>query len=173
MADAPPSRPSLATPAILIATWFGSGYLKPAPGSWGSLAALPFAYGLLGLGGALALSLATAAVFALGVWAAQGFDRLSQSHDSSEIVVDEVAGQWLTFALAAWTVGDLSLTHYIVGFFAFRLFDIAKPFPVGLLDRRVQGGLGVMLDDIAAGLYAGLTVILLEVAYARVVLSAA
>ncbi len=173
MEEAPPPRPSLTAPAVLIATWFGSGYLKPAPGSWGSLAALPFAYALLSFGGALALFVGTAAVFILGVWAAHGFDRLSQRHDSSEIVVDEVAGQWLTLAIAAWALGDVSLADFAVGFLAFRLFDIVKPFPIGLLDRRVQGGLGVMLDDIAAGLYAGLTIILLEVGYARFVLSAA
>lgn len=151
----PLTRPSLSRPDILIATWFGSGYLRPAPGTWGSLAALPFAWVLLYLSGPLVLLFAAFVLFPVGVWAANGFDRASSAHDSSEIVVDEVIGQWITFGIAAYTFDSgLTLVDFGLGFLLFRVFDIIKPFPIGWLDKRIDGGFGVMVDDVLAGIYA-------------------
>ncbi len=146
-------RPALpySHPVTLIATWFGSGLVRPAPGTWGSLAALPFAFGLAWLGGPWLLLLAAAGAFALGIWAAQGYAQASSENDPAEVVIDEVAGQWLSLVPIA-----LDPLLYPLGFLAFRLFDIAKPWPVGWLDRKVKGGLGIMADDMAAGIYAGL-----------------
>ena len=136
-------------PVTLIATWFGSGLMAGAPGTWGSLAALPFAALLVVHGGPLALALATVVAFVLGIWASGRYARASRESDPGNVVIDEVAGQWLALLPAAldWRV-------YLIGFLAFRLFDIAKLWPANWLDRRVKGALGIMVDDIAAGLYA-------------------
>jgi phosphatidylglycerophosphatase A len=142
-------RPSLETPAGVIATWFGAGLLPQAPGTWGSLAALPFAWLIADQGGWIALLVATILVAGLGVWAAGEAARQSGLQDPGSIVIDEVAGQWLT--LIAVPPDPLA---YAVGFAAFRLFDITKPWPVSWADRTIKGGLGVMLDDLLAGGYA-------------------
>lgn len=169
-------RPSLTKPDILIATWFGSGYMRPAPGTWGSAAALPFAWVILTFSGALGgiplgplgplgpvlLFLAALILFPIGVWASSGFDRVSKAHDSSEIVVDEVVGQWITLAIGAWFLAEpLSWPFYALGFLLFRLFDIVKPFPIGWLDKHIDGGFGVMADDVLAGIYAGIFLVLI------------
>ena len=132
-----------------VVTWFGSGLIPKAPGTWGSLAALPFAWGLWSLGGAVAVGLGAVVVFLLGWAAADLYMKRTGEHDPGRIVIDEVAGQWLTLLLVPpdWLL-------YGLGFALFRLFDIAKPWPIGWLDRRVGGGFGVMIDDILAGLYA-------------------
>ncbi|MDD9739101.1 MAG: phosphatidylglycerophosphatase A [Marinovum algicola] len=150
----------------LIATWFYSGYLKPAPGTWGSLAALPFAYVLHLLGGPWLLLLATLAIFALGYWATGRETAGKADHDPSEIVVDEVVGQWL----ALWPVSYGAVfagadvlrlwPGILAAFLFFRLFDIWKPGPVGWADRK-GGPMGVMLDDVFAGIAAGGVVIVL------------
>lgn len=147
----------------LIATWFYTGYLRPAPGTWGSLAALPFAWGIHVLGGPVALALATALVFAAGLWATRVETAGSADHDPSEIVVDEVVGQWISLlpvSLGAARAGADVLALWpgvVAGFILFRLFDIWKPGPVGWADRRGDA-LGVMLDDVIAGLFAALGV---------------
>lgn len=151
MADRQPqSRPPLSNPWVLIATWFGCGYLKPGPGTWGSLGALPFAWVFaMGAGehATIALLSATVVAFLIGIMAADRFDALSGGHDASEIVVDEVAGIWLTLAFVP---ADPQL--YAAGFILFRIFDILKPWPIRWADRRIGGGLGVMLDDILAAI---------------------
>lgn len=139
-----------ASPAWHVATWFGIGLLPKAPGTWGSLAAVPFAYGIQHLAGAIGLAAASMALFALGIWAAEEFRRRSGHEDPQAIVVDEVAGQWLALVPA----GD-DILLYAAGFALFRLFDIWKPWPVSWADRDVGGGLGIMLDDMIAGLFAG------------------
>jgi len=138
-------------PAFLIATWFGAGLLPRAPGTWGSLAALPFAWALSSVGGPMPLAVATVAVSLIGWWAASVYVRRTGVADPSEVVVDEVAGQWLALILV-----PPEPLLYLAAFALFRLFDIRKPWPVGWADREVGGGLGVMLDDIFAGLYAAL-----------------
>ena len=140
-------------PATVLATWFGAGRLRPAPGTWGSLAALPCAAGITWLGGPWALAGGAAVVFLAGVWASGQFARASGEHDAGMIVVDEVAGQWLALLPVA-----TDLKYYVLAFLLFRAFDIAKPWPISWLDRRVGGGLGVMIDDVAAGAAAALLV---------------
>ena len=148
-----PPTLSLRDPAALLATWFGSGLLPKAPGTCGSLAALPFAWGIALAGGWLALLVAILLVFVLGWWAAARTAKATGIDDPGCIVIDEVAGQWLVL-LATPPV----FWHYLVGFALFRIFDITKPWPVGWADRHVKGGLGIMLDDVLAGLY-GLVII--------------
>lgn len=147
--------------ARLIGTVCFVGYLRPAPGTWGSLAALPLALGLHLLGGAGLLGLGIAFAFLTGWWATGEMTRGQSDHDPSEIVIDEVAGQWLALlplSLAA-TTRDMSILvmwpGWISAFVLFRLFDIWKPGPVGWADRRGDP-LGVMLDDIIAGIFAAI-----------------
>lgn len=145
-------RPPLSNPAILIATWFGVGYLPKAPGTWGSFAALPFAALLLWLGGQWALVAAILLLFPAGIWAAGEFNRRTASEDSGAIVVDEIVGQWLAFLPLA----NFDLLWFVTAFALFRLFDVWKPWPIRVLDRRIKGGFGVMLDDVLAGIFAAL-----------------
>lgn len=137
-------------PAALIATVGGVGHLRPAPGTWGSLAALPPAWLLTTMMGTSGLAAATLIVSVVGIWASAVYVRRTGLQDPSVIVVDEVAGQWLT--LLAVPVDPLA---YGLGFVLFRIFDVLKPWPVSWADRRVKGGLGVVLDDLLAGLLAG------------------
>jgi phosphatidylglycerophosphatase A len=125
-------------PAALIATGFGVGLLPFMPGTWASLAALP-----------CALAAAAAIAFALGCWAAARVAAASGRHDPGFIVIDEIAAQWLVLLAA-----PLDWRWYATAFLLFRLFDIAKPWPIRLVERRVAGGFGIMLDDIVAALYA-------------------
>lgn len=143
-------------PAMLLATWFGIGLVPRAPGTWGSLAALPFAWGISLLGGAGGLALAALALFAIGCWAAGIVARAGGVRDPGFIVVDEVAAQWLVLAAA-----PRDLLAYGLGFALFRIADIAKPWPASWADRTVHGGLGIMLDDIFAAVYAGLALLLI------------
>lgn len=151
------------TPLRLIATWFGAGLLRPAPGTWGTLAALPFAWALHLLGGFPALAVGTVAVFALGWWVSIRVTTPANP-DPSEIVIDEVAGMWLALwpvSLGAQMMGADVLRLWpgiVVAFVAFRLFDIWKPGPAGWADR-MHTPLGLMLDDMFAGLFAAIVVI--------------
>jgi phosphatidylglycerophosphatase A len=147
----------------MIATVFYVGTLRPAPGTWGSLAALPLFYLLHQAGGFPLVLIATVAVFFIGWWATTAATRGKEDHDPSEIVIDEVAGQWIALlpvSYGAWAMGADVLALYpgwIVAFAAFRLFDITKPGPVGWADRK-HTPLGVMLDDVIAGVMAAVTV---------------
>lgn len=133
----------------LVATWFGSGLLPGAPGTWGSLAALPPAALFAWYGGSGALAAAGLAAFAIGVRAADRYAADSGEADPGAVVIDEVAALWLVLAALPFT-----LAGWLLGFVAFRAFDIAKPFPIRRIERRVRGGLGVMVDDVAAAAYA-------------------
>ena len=88
-------RPSLAHPGVLLATWFGAGYLPKAPGTWGSVGALPFAWVLVEIGGLYALGAATLVVFVVGLWASKVYMDKTGAHDPGAIVIDEVVGQWI------------------------------------------------------------------------------
>ncbi|MGB7265463.1 MAG: phosphatidylglycerophosphatase A [Terracidiphilus sp.] len=156
------SKPSITTTAPIrktqwawaVATFFGAGYGKPGPGTWGSVAAVLLwaaaAWGmhlaqsslLVGLGIAIALTLI------LGVPAATIVERESGRTDPGFVVIDEVAGQWIALlgSPADWR-------HGLIALVLFRLFDITKPFPVRRLER-LPGGWGIVFDDVAAGLYA-------------------
>jgi phosphatidylglycerophosphatase A len=149
-----------------IATLFGLGYLRPGPGTWASAAALPLLWALHVLGGFPAVAVATLAVTALGWWAVARETAGAAEKDPGEIVVDELAGQWL----ALWPVSAGAMMSgapvlalwpgWIAGFVLFRLFDILKPGPVGWADRR-RGVAGVMLDDLIAGALAAAGTVLL------------
>lgn len=139
----------LSHPACLLATWFGSGLFFFAPGTAGSAAAIPFAVLILWLGGQWALLAAAVIVTLIGFWAADVYANRSGIGDPGPVVIDEVAGQWITLAVVPF---DPLLT--IIGFFLFRAADIAKPFPANWCDSQLKGGLGIMLDDVVAGIYA-------------------
>lgn len=138
-------------PAFWIATWGASGLLPRAPGTWGTLTALPFGWLLLEAGGPHALLIGVLAALFGGVWASERYMARTGAHDPGSVVIDEVAGMWLTlFAMplgAPWY-------FWVAAFGLFRLFDILKPWPISLIDRKAGGGWGVMLDDIVAGIYA-------------------
>jgi len=148
-------------PATWVATWFGCGLMHPAPGTWGTLGALPVGLLLMVFGGIPALILGLIIVIPVGLWATGKFEQMSGDHDSGMIVIDEVAGLWLT--LLAARMEPLSI---VLAFALFRLFDIVKPWPVSYFDR-MEGAKGVMLDDIAAGVYAALCLIGIDYALAR------
>lgn len=161
-----------------LATMYGVGNAKFAPGTWGSLVAAMLAYPLLMVpyGWAL-MAIAIVGISNFGAKAAtrymreRGIREEKVVHDPSSIVVDEWAGQWLTFTTwHAWMFGmtgsadagvgllnDLggSPLHLLFGFVLFRFFDILKPWPIRWADRKVKGGFGVMLDDLLAGIAAG------------------
>ncbi len=141
-------------PAFVLGTWFGVGLLPLAPGTWGSIAALPVVWLVHTYLGSAGLLAAAIVVFALAWWVASIYIATTEGHDPGEFVLDEVAGQMLALALAL-AVMPANVVIYAAGFGLFRLMDIAKPWPVNWADRRVGGGLGVVLDDIFAGVYAG------------------
>ena len=147
--------------AFWLATWFGAGLMKPAPGTWGSAAAIPFGLIIFGASGLWGLLIAIFVVGRIGIWAANEFDRQSGSHDNKMIVIDEVAGQWIAL-LPALTLYGLDPLYIALSFVLFRIFDILKPWPVSYFDQKVKGGLGVMADDFAAGIYAALVIFGIE-----------
>ncbi len=149
-----------------LSIFFGVGLLRPAPGTWGSAVAI-----LLGLMidrafGVFALLGATVVVTALGFWACARELRDRPGADPGEVVIDEVAGQWIALlfpAFAFWQRGmeDWAYAAYpgwVAAFVFFRLFDIWKPWIIGWADRRDDAA-GVMLDDLIAGIFAGIAVI--------------
>ena len=146
----------------IIATWFGSGLLPIAPGTWGSLAAFPFAYIISVYSGPHVLIIGTVALFFIGMQASNNIEKSVQEKDPRFIVVDEVVGQWIALLPLAFLynyVGpDLSYWFFApiaaVAFLAFRLYDIWKPWPINYIDKNVSGGFGIMLDDVIAGIYA-------------------
>lgn len=160
MAETPPIQLDraflLSHPAHFIALGFGSGLAPKAPGTFGTLAALPL-YGLLlfFLSPALIAVLCLPA-FAIGIWAAKKTCDDMGMHDHGAIVVDEIVAMWLVLAMAPAT-----MPGWLAAFVLFRCFDILKPWPINWLDARVHGGLGVMLDDLLAAFYAVVMLLLL------------
>ncbi|QDY69042.1 phosphatidylglycerophosphatase A [Qingshengfaniella alkalisoli] len=147
-----------------IATVAGVGLLKPASGTWGSLAALPLGYLLHGLGGFPLLFIGSLAAFALGWWATIREEAATGTHDASEIVIDELVGIWIALwplSFGLWHAGASAWVFpypgWVGAFVLFRLFDIWKPGPVGWADRK-PGALAVMLDDVIAGIMTALVV---------------
>ena len=144
---------------MMLATLGPVGRFGLAPGSWGSAAAVLVAAGLVQLGG-WTLEIAALIVCVLGVRAADIYDRETGSKDASDIVIDEVAGQWITLLVVPF-----DWRWWIAAFVAFRLFDILKPGPVRLAER-LPGGYGVMADDIVAGALAAVCLLALQWALA-------
>ncbi|MFV1849837.1 MAG: phosphatidylglycerophosphatase A [Thalassospira sp.] len=143
------------------ATWFYSGKSPKAPGTAGSLAALPFGWLIWVYGGNSALIVASIIVFAIGVWAAHQYSHLLGIHDAGEIVIDEVVGQWMCLLVIPLGAGWSDLVWLLVAFVAFRIFDIAKPWPIRWVDRRVGGGFGIMFDDVLAGVFAMISLVII------------
>ena len=156
--------------ARVIGTVGGVGYLRPAPGTWGSAAALPMAWAVHMIAGFPAVAAICVALFAAGWWATVQMTAGQSDHDPSEIVMDEVVGQWIALAPILYVSLSRGLdalvmwTGWIAAFVLFRLFDIWKPWLVGWADRRGDA-LGVMLDDVIAGLFAAIGVIVLAGVY--------
>jgi len=138
-------------PAVWLATWFGCGLMKPAPGTWGTLGALPFGVMMLVFGGWPVLLAGIIFISWAGRRAADRMEKQMGEHDAGIIVVDEVAGMWLTLLAAKPAALSVALA-----FLLFRFFDIVKPWPVSWCDRKLEGATGVMADDLAAGVYAAL-----------------
>lgn len=157
-----PENPKRTGWAWTLATFFGVGFLRPGPGTWGSAAALllwlaaarwsPLSHGELSLATLAAGILATL----IGIPAASIVAREAGTDDPSFVVLDEVAGQWI--ALAAAT---LRWQEWLLAFLLFRGLDIWKPAPARQFDR-MHSGFGIMMDDVAAGVYAALIVLALR-----------
>ncbi len=151
----------------LFITFFGSGFAPKAPGTAGSLAALIVGVAILQVVPMQTLFMLTLAITIIGIFEINKYEKETNSHDDKSIVIDEVAGMWIALMFAIATAEKMSYAYAyeiaIVGSFAaFRLFDIWKPSTIGTIDRKVKGGLGVMGDDILAGIAGGLlTVVLL------------
>jgi len=144
-------------PGGLLATWFGVGLFPWAPGTMGSLAALPLGWLCWEAGGSFAVVLAGLVILIAGVSAAQQYGEAVGKTDDGSIVVDEVAGQLLPLAFLAPNPVD-----WAAAFAAFRLFDILKPWPASFFDRRSRNSKDVMADDLVAGVYAAAAVLALK-----------
>lgn len=147
----------LGDPVVFVCSGFGSGFLPWAPGTWGSAAALAVWWWLLASMAWWWQLGVVAAVFLIGVVLSEHVGRRYGVHDHPAIVIDEFAGLWL--GLVGVKAGWLPA---LVGFAVFRVLDALKPWPIRWMDARIGGGLGVMLDDIAAGV---LTLVVLHVAF--------
>ncbi|MDO3387219.1 phosphatidylglycerophosphatase A [Gilvimarinus sp. SDUM040013] len=146
----PSLRQLLTNPNHFFAFGFGSGLAPKAPGTFGTIAALPI-YWLISDIPVWAYLTVLIVGFAVGVYWCERSSRALGVHDHPGIVWDEFVGYWITMFLApsGWQ-------WMLVGFILFRLFDIAKPWPVSLADKKIDGGLGIMVDDVLAGVYAWL-----------------
>jgi phosphatidylglycerophosphatase A len=138
---------ALTTPDGFLAFGFGTGLLTRAPGTMGTLAAVPFAF-LLKLLGAAALWLVLLALFLFGAWLCGRVSARLGVDDYGGIVWDEMVGYWLAVALVPLHWGWL-----LAGLVLFRFFDIVKPWPISELEDSFSGGMGIMLDDAAAAIY--------------------
>ena len=139
--------------ATILGTWFGSGYAPAAPGTAGSLFAVVVAYGLhryLEFGALHFLAMA-GLLLAPAIWASDRVALLAGRKDPGVVVVDEVVGQWITLA----GVANFNWKGWLGAFLLFRLFDVLKPPPARQLER-LPGGVGIVLDDVMAGIYGAL-----------------
>jgi phosphatidylglycerophosphatase A len=132
---------------MFIATGFYSGYLPKAPGTWGSLVGLLLFFLLHTLNLQIYLAV-VAAIFVIGTFAAGEAEKIMDRKDPGLVVIDEIVGILITMIAIPATPLAMAL-----GFILFRIFDIWKPFPIRLIDQRFHGGLGIMLDDIVAGIF--------------------
>lgn len=146
----PPARLILTTPEHFVAFGFGSGLAPVAPGTFGTLAGIPFWLLLMWLP-LPAYLLVVLALFVFGCWVCGESARLLRVHDYGGIVFDEIVG--LLVACLPMLLLDASLWWTVVAFGLFRAFDILKPWPIRWLDARVEGGFGIMIDDLIAGVF--------------------
>jgi phosphatidylglycerophosphatase A len=141
--------------AYVLATWFGCGRVPFAPGTLGTLAALPL-YWLLRTAGPYAVLSGAIIITLVGVWASGLVARARAQKDPQIIVIDEVAGMLITLVPGAqgWSI--------LAGFVAFRIFDQWKPWPANLFEAQLPDGWGIVMDDVAAGVWAALTLLVLR-----------
>jgi len=132
---------------MAIATGLYSGYLPKAPGTWGSLVGLLLFFLLHTLSLPVYLAI-VAGLFLVGSFAAGEAEKIMDHKDPGLVVIDEIVGMLITMIGVPATPLAMAL-----GFILFRIFDIAKPFPINLVDQRLHGGVGIMLDDVIAGIY--------------------
>ncbi len=132
---------------MAIATGFYSGYLPKAPGTWGTLVAFPLHFLLIRLP-ANGYYIALGIIFVLAVLTAGGAEKILDHGDPGIVVIDEIIGM-----LIAMIGIPLKVLPLVAAFFIFRIFDIFKPFPAGWVDTHLHGGLGIVLDDVIAGIY--------------------
>ncbi|MCM2281340.1 MAG: phosphatidylglycerophosphatase A [Bdellovibrionaceae bacterium] len=130
----------------MLATGFYIGKMPKAPGTWGTLLGIPVVW-LLKLGSPMAYMLGAIGLLLFAVAVCEIHEVLTERHDSGQVVIDEVVGFVITMT---WI--PLSIPFLVAGFVVFRFFDIFKPFPIGYIDKKIRGGLGTVLDDVAAGL---------------------
>ncbi len=135
----------------LFLTFFYSGLLPKAPGTWGTIAGALFAVAILHYLGEETLFLATILLTLVAIREIDEYEKESKTHDSSEIVIDEVAGVWLALSISGATTIQI-----VLSIIYFRVFDILKPSIIGKVDQKVKGGLGVMGDDLLAGIFAAI-----------------
>ncbi|HEX5081432.1 MAG TPA: phosphatidylglycerophosphatase A [Blastocatellia bacterium] len=155
--------------AVFIATGFGAGFIPFGPGTWGSIVGLLMVYGLIPAFGADMVFLQNILIVAglvfagLGIWASDRAEKIFDRKDASQIVIDEVFGQIISFVFIAPYLAGLGANWrwwMIAGFGLFRAFDIFKPYPINRL-QGLSGGIGVMMDDALAGVYAAVALSLL------------
>lgn len=149
------------TPAALIATVFGVGHLRPAPGTWGSAVGLVLGYGAIWIAGPGGLAALTLVSLVAGWWATEEYLKTTGTHDPSEVVIDEVAGQCLALFIVVLFIPALTIDLFVAAFVLFRLFDILKIWPANWAEHGLPGTAGVMVDDLIAGAYAGIIVVLI------------
>jgi len=145
----------------LFLTFGGAGLSPKAPGTVGTLASLPVGIAVLYYFGMETLFMLTLAITIIGIFEINKYEKITGTHDQQHIVIDEAAGMWLSLMIAYSTAITMSypyaeLLAIVFSFAAFRLFDIWKPSTIGWIDREVKGGMGVMLDDVLAGIAGGL-----------------
>ncbi len=157
----------------LFITFFGSGLSPIAPGTAGSLLALIVGLGLLQIIPMQTFFMLTLLITIVGVFEIDKYEKATKSHDDKSIVIDEVSGMWIAMMFAISVSKNMSFNYayeiaVILSFISFRLFDIWKPSTIGVIDKRVKGGLGVMGDDILAGVAGGLLTDIILVGLDRV-----
>lgn len=158
----------------LFLTFFGSGLFPKAPGTAGSLVAFILGIIILYTLGIDTLFILTFAITVIAVVEINKYEAATNSHDNSEIVIDEVSGMWIAMlfiqgSLATTNNVTIVVIGYALSFIFFRAFDIYKPSTIGWIDREVKGGLGVMGDDILAGVASGLLTSLIIVLLQKII----
>ena len=150
----------------LFLTFGGAGLSSKAPGTVGTLASLPVGLAILYYLGMETLFMVTITITIIGIFEINKYEQSTGIHDQQHIVIDEAAGMWLSLMIAYSTAITMTYPYaeilaVIFSFAAFRLFDIWKPSTIGWIDREIKGGLGVMMDDVLAGIAGGLLSVVL------------
>jgi len=156
----------------LFLTFGGAGLSPKAPGTVGTLASLPVGVGILYYFGMETLFMVTLAITIIGIFEINKYENNTGMHDQQHIVIDEAAGMWLALMIAISTAITMPYAYaeplaIVLSFASFRLFDIWKPSTIGWIDRELKGGMGVMLDDVLAGIAGGLLTVVVLMGIAK------